>query len=316
MTVGNMLTVVLAPSKLRYNANRSLTKTRTIRASLTAFFSVFLACLLFVGVQVFAVIWSSHNMVYASEQSFVFTPITDQNSSATKVLNTEQVNPVEVQAIVDSWVKKYQQKASVTILDTVSGQVLASSQSDKQYFTASIYKLYVAYVSIQDIDAGLNDGNQLFLNGYTRFDCITRMIQYSDSPCAEKMMNEMGKNTLQSRLTALGLTNTSMASFMTTTADAALVTKKVATGEGLSSLSTKRLQDAMSNQQHRTGLPSGFNNMKVGDKVGFSETDWHDSANVSPKSGHTFTVTVFTENMRSGNIAELARQLQPILEKA
>ncbi len=317
MTVQAMLAVLLSPSKLRYDAGRSLTKTKKIKAVLTGGLSIFLACLLFVGVQVFAVFWSSHKMVYASEQSFVYTAPAKMEPITTSIeVPQSAVDNVQIQSVVHAWAKKYQQKASVTILDTASGETLATYQSDKQYTTASIYKLYVAYVASQDIDSGLHDGNQLFLDTYSRFDCITRMIQFSDSPCAERMMNEMGKPYLQTKLNVLGLGGTSMARLTTTTDDAALITKKVSNGEGLSADSAARLQEAMNNQQYRTGLPAGFKNMQVGNKVGFYETGYHDTANVIPKSGHTFTVTVFTENMSSRNIAELAKLLQPIFEKS
>ena len=102
-----MLTVVLAPSKLRYDSGRSLSRTRTIQASLTAFFSVFLACLLFIGVQFVAVFWSAHNMVYASEQSFVYIPpVTQPTESA---VSKSEVDPAQIQAVVDAWAIKYQQ---------------------------------------------------------------------------------------------------------------------------------------------------------------------------------------------------------------
>jgi beta-lactamase class A len=317
MTVGGMLAVVLSPSKIRYDAGRSLTKTKRIKAALTGCFSLTLAVLLFVGIQFGAVVFSSRNIVYAEEQSFVYSSSNVQTGvKAEQQANDPAIDAAEVQRVVDAWSKKYQQKASVTILDTKTGKLLASTQETKQYFTASIYKLYVAYTSLQDIDTGKHDGNESFLNGSTRLECITKMIQFSDSPCAEKMMNEMGKTVLQNRLSLLGLTTTSMPRFMTTTADAALMTRKVALGEGLSPKSALLLQTAMSKQQYRTGLPAGFSNMQVADKVGFSEKDWHDTANVTPKNGNVFTVSVFTEKMSSKNIAELARLLQPLFEKA
>lgn len=315
MTVGGMLAVVLSPSKIRYDAGRSLTKTKRIRAALTGCFSVFLALLLFVGVQVLAVAYSSRTIVYAAEQSFVYSPSTFSTNDSDTAIKSK-VDPAQIQNIVDAWMKKYKQKASVTILDTKTGETLASAQSTKQYFTASIYKLYVAYAALQDIDSGKYDGSQEFLNGASRLECITKMVQFSDSPCAENMLNEMGKTALQNRLLLLGLTTTSLPIYMTSSSDAALMTRRVALGEGLSPKSAQVLQTAMARQQHRTGLPAGFTNMQVSNKVGYSEKDWHDTANVASKSGAVFTVSVFTENMRSPNIAELARLLQPLFEKA
>ena len=125
MTVQAMLAVLLSPSKLRYDAGRSLTKTKKIKAVLTGGLSIFLACLLFVGVQVFAVFWSSHKMVYASEQSFVYTAPAKMEPITTSIeVPQSAVDNVQIQSVVHAWAKKYQQKASVTILDTASGETL------------------------------------------------------------------------------------------------------------------------------------------------------------------------------------------------
>jgi beta-lactamase class A len=310
MTVGGMLAVVLRPSKLRYNATRSLTKTKRIRASLTAFFSMSIAVVLFVAIQLGAVFWTSSHSVYAYEKSYVIT-----SQPATLEANNKKVDPSEIKAVLDAWAKKYSGKASVVITDTQSGDLLANSNADKQYFTASMYKLYVAYLSSQDIDSGVHVASEPFLGTYSRQDCIVRMIQFSDSPCGEKMLNEMGKKQADARLITLGLTSTSMAGFKTTATDAAFVTRKVALGEGLSKDSARNLQEAMSEQMYRDALPTGFKNSKVADKVGFYETGYHDSANVTLKEGRTFTVSILSENMGSRQIAELARTLEPIFIK-
>jgi len=311
MTVGGMLAVVLKPSKMRYSADRSLTKTRVYRASLTGVLSISLAVFFFMATQVAAVFISRSNVVYANEQTLVvaapqFTATTSNTSKAT-------VDAAKIQATVSAWAKKYNGHVSVTIASN-DGKLLAESDQQKQYFTASIYKLYVAYLGSQDIDAGLHSASDPYLGQYTRGDCLTRMIQFSDSPCAEKMMAELGKQTMQTRLEALGVTDTSMARLSTSTKDAALVTRLVNNGQGLSEQSTNRLRTAMLQQQYRDALPKGFVGFEVGDKVGFYETGYHDSAFVKAPNSDSFIVTVFTDSVRSTTIIELSKQLAPLLK--
>jgi beta-lactamase class A len=139
------------------------------------------------------------------------------------------------------------------------------------------------------------------------------MIQFSDSPCAEKMMTELGKQNMQNRLNALGLTDTSMARLQTSTKDASLVTSLVNSGTGLSQQSTSRLRSAMLKQQYRDALPRGFTGFEVGDKVGFYETGYHDTAFVKAPNSNSYIVTIFTDAVRSTSITELSKQLAPLL---
>jgi beta-lactamase class A len=313
MTVGSMLAVVLRPSKIRYDATRPLSHTKRIRAALTAGLSVTIAVVLFFAVQFAAILWTSKTKVYAYEQTFIVTP--SQPAITQQQPKQNVLNDTAIQEVVARWSKKYGDRASVTILNTATGETIAAAYQDKQYFTASIYKLYVAYFASQDIDAGLHSETDMFLGAYTRADCIARMIQYSDSPCAEKMLADIGKVQVNQRLTALGATGTSLIRFTTTSHDAALVTRLVAEGTGLKPDSAKRMQDAMAAQVYRDALPKGFKNSQVSDKVGFYDTGYHDSANVTPAGGPTVTVSVLSENMGSRQITELAQLLEPVLVK-
>lgn len=304
-----LLTVVVRPSRMRYNADRSLAKTRVYKASLTGVLSVSLAVFFFMATQVAAVFVSRNNVVFANEQTLV-VPV-----NATVSTQKAAVDAAKLQEVVTTWAKKYNGHVSVTI-QTSDGKTLASSDQQRQYFTASIYKLYVAYLASQDIDAGIHATSEIFLNTYTRADCLTRMIQFSDSPCAEKMMAELGKQNMQNRLNALGLTDTSMARLQTSTKDASLVTGLINKGTGLSQASANRLRTAMLQQQYRDALPKGFSGFEVGDKVGFYEVGYHDTAFVKAPNSDSYIVTIFTDAVRSSTITELSQKLAPLLQNS
>ncbi|NBU34528.1 hypothetical protein EB118_10535 [bacterium] len=309
MTVSNMLAVVLTPSKMRYDANRSLTKTKLYKSALTSVLSLSLAVAFFVTTQIVAVFVSSKNVVFANEQAFIIptTPTSEVPETQNSVRSYEQL-----QNVINVWAQKYEGKVSVTIAAN-DGRLLASSNQQKQYYSASIYKIYVAYIVSQDIDNGVYAADEIYLNDYTRADCLVRMLQYSDNPCAEKMFSELGSKKIQSRIEALGLTDTVMSRLLTSTKDASIVTGLINKGVGLSQQSTVRLRTAMLNQTYRNGLPLGLRGFEVGDKVGMYEAEYHDTAFVKTPNSESFVVTVFTESLGVSVIAELAEQIAPLL---
>lgn len=318
MTVGRMLAVVLRPSKMRYSADRSLTKTRAYKASLTGVLSVSLAVVFFVATQLVAVFVSRSNVVYAEE--VLTLDYNAQSLAAAKKGPVEKIAELDkqaIQSVVSEWAKKYKGNASVYITDTKTGEILATSDEDRQFFTASIYKMYVAYLSLQDVDAGIHTFSEPFMGGKTRKECLYLMIQESNSSCAERMMGELTRATMDDRLSVLGTTHTSIVSLKTTAKDAAVIARKIALGEGLTPESAAFLQSAMRDQKFRGGLPKGFDRAEVQDKVGYNKHvyGWHDTGNVTPTATkRTFTVSVFSEHIGYYGSAELATNLQPLLE--
>jgi beta-lactamase class A len=243
---------------------------------------------------------------------------TEINGSETRSQQPEEeaIQPefssAELQSVVNDWVNEVSGVTSVVISD-VSNNILAAHRPDEVYFAASIYKLYVAYAGYQQVDEGLVDPNELYINGNTRIECLDLMIRDSDSPCAEKLWNELGKIQLTNQLREYGIINTSMTGITTSAADAATILSRVALGEGLSSesqaayLSSLKDQDAL----YRRGLPSGFERSEVYNKVGWNEqVEWHDSAIVVLPDGRTLIISVFTENVGLANVGNLGQRIE------
>ena len=321
MTVRHMLTVLFRPSKMTYDAKRPLIRTKRRRALLTASLSFVFATLTFGGIQAVAIVLSSRSVVYA-EQVFAldYNTIASSIDAEKKEPTVEHISNVDkqtIQQIVNEWATKYKGNASVHITDTKTGEVLATSDEDRQYFTASMYKMYVAYLTLQDVDAGIKSFNDKSVAGNSRKQCLYLMIQESNSACAESMMGELTRVAMDQRLAALGATHTQIVSLKTTAKDAGVIARKIALGEGLSAESAAFLQGAMHDQKFRGGLPKGFSTSEVQDKVGYNKHvyGWHDTANVTPHANkRTFTVSVFSEHIGYYGPAELAKSLQPVLE--
>ena len=219
-----------------------------------------------------------------------------------------------LQTALDAWDASVGSQASVVIAD-VDGTVLASIDPDRVYFAASIYKLYVAYAGYQQVDAGLVDPSESYINGNTRLECLDLMIRESDSPCAEKMWVEFGRQTLTDQLEGYGLSNTDMTNIRTPAADAAIMLGRIARSQELSIQSQQRYLESMRTQIYRDALNAGFSDtITVYNKIGFNEIqEYHDTAIVQLPNGEQLIVSVLTDGVGTRNIAQLARDLEAIL---
>ena len=224
-------------------------------------------------------------------------------------------NPIVLQATLDDWVEAQSGTASVVITDT-DGVVLASHNDDQVYFAASIYKLYVAYEGYRGVEAGELNPDEDYINGNTLAECLDIMIRESDSPCAEKLWVQLGKETVNDILKTYGLTNTSMTLIRTSAADAAIMLARIARGQGLSEASQAAYLASMKDQIYRDALNAGFDDpsITVYNKIGFREQiEYHDTAFVELEDGRRLVVSVMTENVGTRQIAALGTALQEAL---
>ena len=243
----------------------------------------------------------------------------DNNSADIPAPTVEAQKPTfdneKLQTAVDTWYGSLSadEKASI-VLAGDDGSVLASVNQDASYFTASLYKLFVAYEAYRALDAGSYDGNEGYLNGNTRFECVDLMIRESNSPCGEKWWNELGKQTIQDQLKTYGIEHTDMVGLKTTAKDTATILTRIAKGEGLSEESQAKYLDSMKTQPalYRRGLPSGFSGtLTVYNKVGWNEQlEWHDASVVELADGRKLVIAVLTSGVGSARIAELAKGIE------
>jgi beta-lactamase class A len=199
------------------------------------------------------------------------------------------------------------------IYDLANNKTVVSFNPDRQYFTASIYKLYVAYIGYQKIADGTYDADEPYLNGFSRLECLDKMIRESYSPCAEKWWNELGKSNLTAALEKYGLRNTSMTALYTSAGDAAIILQRLFEGQDLTKAHRKAFLDSMKDQPatYRRGLPSGFTKSTVYNKVGWNlQKEWHDTAIVTLPNGRSYVVTVLSENVGSSQIKALAQTIE------
>jgi beta-lactamase class A len=274
--------------------------------------AVLLVILVLVGLVAWFNFGSSQENIPDQAQSTLMQP--EQDTPSTDQAN--EFDSIKLQKVVDDWINSSDGTASVVITSD-NGKVLVSNDPDRVFFAASIYKLFVAYEGYKQIDEGRADPAETYLNGKTRLECLDLMIRESNSPCAEKLWNELGKADLNETLKSYGINNTSMTNISTTASDSARILVMVESGEGLSEESRAKYLDSMKTQDdlYRRGLPSGFSeNVIVYNKVGWNEQkEWHDTAIVELSDGQKLVVVVFTENVGSKNISIIGTALESSL---
>ena len=134
-------------------------------------------------------------------------PISSNQEQETKTPETQEVQVDEfdseaLQKVIESWGAPKitdESRASVVLMDE-NGEIIAGFKSDTEFFAASIYKLFVTYEGYRAMDAKTVDSNEVYQGGRTRMECLDLMVRESDSPCAEKMWEELGKQELTDTL--------------------------------------------------------------------------------------------------------------------
>ena len=243
-------------------------------------------------------------------------PSTSSNQPAASPPPAAQKKPapvINLQPTVDAWADKQSGKASVVIYDLANKQTVASLNPERQYFTASIYKIYVAYAAYQKIADGTYDADETYLGSYSRAKCLDLMIRESYSPCGEKWWNEIGKQAVTDKMKTYGLKDTSLTGLYTSAADAAIILKRLFEGSDLTKPARADYLDSMKSQPalYRRGLPSGFNKSTVYDKVGWNgQVEWHDAAIVTLPGKRSYVIAVLTQNVGSSQIAALGRAIE------
>lgn len=250
-----------------------------------------------------AVWWVWQNRSAESEQK------TDQN----QVQNNPEPKPkpeepkpalVNLQPTLDNWIAAHPGDYGIVVYDPENKKIIAEHQPHEQYFTASIYKLYVVYLALQDLEAGVNQPGEDFQGGRTRLECIKEAIHTSDSPCAEKLALEIGYDNINSRLSEYGLTDTSFPGFVTSAADAALVLQRFQADKDLTSEHKKLLMTALETQVYAQGLPKLAPKGAYAVKTGFQGNEiWHDTGLLTLPNGREYVVAYLSNNAGSSSTA-------------
>lgn len=207
--------------------------------------------------------------------------------------------------------------ASVVVVDTERDRI-AEVNGDRQWYSASLYKLFVLFEATWQEDAGVLDpsaGVEISC-WYERMDlgtletvgiepgdaipvheAVRYMVVASDNALATLVYDVVGGRHIQDRLTALGATSTTVttSALPTTASDVALVLEAIARGLP-DEASAAAMRALLEEQWVRGRIPAGIpdDGSRVGNKTGDLAGAAHDAAIVTAPFG-TYVIAILTD---------------------
>ena len=250
------------------------------------------------------------------------------NEVSTPDNKTSKSSPTKIdfQPVVDDWANSTSGDKSIAIFDLDRNELLASYNIDKQFDTASLYKLFVVYEGYRRVQSGEWGGDEpAGQTNKTILQCLDLAIRESNSTCAEAIWGMIGRKELDKIVhDEFKITHTDISALTSNANDIASIMKmfyrhKQITDDKL----VEQLKDSFLNQpitdyDWRQGLPSGFEKANVYNKVGWDynpdEKRWnlyHDASIIEfPDDNRHFIVVVMTNHIAPKKIAELGRSIE------
>lgn len=255
-----------------------------------------------------------------------------ESSTSENLEKSESPEFLDLQPIIDEWTSQLPSstQVGVTIYDLDHDRLAGSYNSDMPFFSASLYKLFLAYTGYAKLSNDESSAETEILPGYSYAACLDVIIRTSDNDCAEEILN-LPDQLQQNRalMQKIGVTDRDNGTGANLSAnDVTKLLKLYWQHPDLTSNYWTKLSDSMLNQpiiddiDWRQGLPSGFKVAEVYNKVGWDHTSqnanwdvYHDAAIVSfPELNRHYIVVVMTENLTSADlISAFASSLESII---
>jgi beta-lactamase class A len=220
-----------------------------------------------------------------------------------------------LQALLNYWNESNAGTWGIVLKD-FGNNVSASINPDRQFVSASVYKLYIAYVVYTKVDSGEIGMDSFTSSGNTVSGCLDLMIVRSDNDCGWALGDMIGWESSDGLLHAKGFTSTSLAygGRVTTAQDAASYLMQLENGALLSPANRVALLHKMHNNIYRYAIPAGSPGMAVANKLGVRGAYSNDVAIVYHPKG-TYVLSVFSYGSSHADIRELARQIAVVMNQ-
>lgn len=202
------------------------------------------------------------------------------------------------------------------VLKDFSGNISASINPNRQFTSASVYKIYIAYVVYTKVDAGEFGMSSPAGNGNSIAGCLELMIVRSDNGCGNALGNKIGWSANNGMLHAKGFTSTSIAygGQLTTAQDTTTYLMQLQNGGLVSAGHRDSLLNMMGRNIYRYAIPAGSPGMHSANKLGVVGNFSHDVAIVYHPKG-AYVLSVLSYGSSHARIRELARQVTAIMHQ-
>lgn len=218
-----------------------------------------------------------------------------------------------LQVLINDWIQANGANFSV-VLRSVDGSIGTGYNGDRQFVSASLYKLFVGYsIGVRLENGSLQPGDPTS-TGQSVNDCLEAMIVISSNACGHALGTMVGWGVANGELNVKGFSGTSFDPLVTRSSDVALLLQQLYTHNLVSAGFDETLLDKLGRQIYRKGIPTGIPGVHIKNKVGYVDGYVHDSAIVYNPRGH-YVLVVMSAYGNYSKIADLAGKINAIMSK-
>ena len=200
----------------------------------------------------------------------------------------------------------YPDQIGFVLINEQSGEVITTNES-RIFTSASLYKLFLTYAILEQVDAGLLSLQDQMADGATIDDYLTSTITVSANEPAKELAHLIGWENIETFIHEQGFVSTSFNPYLeydgiyyngdleTTPAEVAFLLERLLEGELLSEASTKYFLGLLGNQQLVYALNTGLSSdVTFAHKTGLLDDVSHD-AGILSMDGQNYIVAVLTD---------------------
>jgi beta-lactamase class A len=205
----------------------------------------------------------------------------------------------------------------------------ATHNADKNFYAASLFKLFVMYEVFNQQESGSVDWqDELLVTPYyesqglgpretalcqvlTVSEAVQAMMRISDNAAAHLLQDLVGPANVNQSLQALGILDSGLYSveLPSTASDVAWLLEAIANGEAVSEAASADMVELMASESINNGLRSGVPaRVKVAHKTGNWSDATHDAGIVFAESGPYLFVAMSEADYETDLIEELSRE--------
>lgn len=285
-------------------------------------YSFLLTTLFLVGCVTF-LLWDLANSQEGESAASAQTLMTDVAYEADEMQEADETSIAEANAILqssnllsasgedlaadlDELNATYPDQLGFVLINEQSGEVITTNES-RIFTSASLYKLFLTYAILEQVDAGLLSLQDQMADGATIDDYLTSTITVSANEPAKELAHLIGWENIETFIHEQGFVSTSFNPYLeydgiyyngdleTTPAEVAFLLERLLEGELLSEASTKYFLGLLGNQQLVYALNTGLSSdVTFAHKTGLLDDVSHD-AGILSMDGQNYIVAVLTD---------------------
>lgn len=212
----------------------------------------------------------------------------------------------DLAADLDELNAAYPDQLGFVLINEQTGEAITTNES-RIFTSASLYKLFLTYAILEQVDAGVLSLQDQMADGATIDDYLTSTITVSANEPAKELAHLIGWENIETLIHEQGFVSTSFNPYLeydgiyyngdleTTPAEVAFLLERLLEGELLSEASTKYFLGLLGNQQLVYALNTGLSSdVTFAHKTGLLDDVSHD-AGILSMDGQNYIVAVLTD---------------------